>query len=61
MIFPKAMSCGTTSLTVLTGMANPMPALPPLGEKMAVLTPTSCPSELSNGPPELPGLIAASV
>ena len=30
--FPRAMSCGTSRLTVSTGTAKPMPALAPLGE-----------------------------
>ncbi len=44
-------------------MANPtldeIPA--PVGSKMAVLMPTSRPLESRRGPPELPGLMAASV
>ncbi len=35
--------------------------LPPLREKIAVLMPTSRPSPSTSAPPELPGLIAASV
>ena len=34
---------------------------PPLFEKMEELTPTTSPSALTSGPPELPGLLAASV
>ncbi len=41
------------------GMAKPIPAL--RSPRMAVLTPMSCPSMLRSGPPELPGLIDASV
>ncbi len=37
-----------------------MPTEPPDGETMAVLTPTTWPSMLKIGPPELPGLIGAS-
>ena len=48
----------STCLTSSTGMAKPMPWAP---ARMATLTPTSSPSMLSSGPPELPGLIAASV
>ena len=33
----------------------------PLEEAMAVVTPMTFPSSPSSGPPELPGLIAASV
>ena len=36
------------------GMAKPMPTLPPEGEKIAVLTPTTLPLALKVGPPELP-------
>jgi hypothetical protein len=35
--------------------------LEPDGERIAVVTPISRPAESSNGPPELPGLIAVSV
>ena len=38
-----------------------MPIEPPLREKIAVLMPTSWPLMLISAPPELPGLIAASV
>ena len=58
---PARISSGTTRLTTSTGIAKPMPALAPEGETMAVLTPISRPAESSSGPPELPGLIAASV
>jgi hypothetical protein len=43
------------------GMAKPMPMLPPLGVNIAVLTPTTCPSPLNSGPPELPLLSGASI
>ena len=42
-------------------MAKPMPIEPPLREKIAVLMPTSCPFMSTSAPPELPGLMAASV
>ena len=42
-------------------MAKPMPMEPPLREKMAVLMPISSPDMLISAPPELPGLMAASV
>ena len=54
-------SCGTTRFTISIGIANPMPAFDPDGEMIAVLTPTTRPLESSRGPPELPGLTAASV
>ena len=47
--------------TVSTGIAKPMPAEAPEPEMIALLTPISLPALSSNGPPELPGLIAASV
>ena len=44
----------------LIGMANPIPSTPSL-EILELLMPISSPSASSNAPPELPGLIAASV
>ena len=38
-----------------------MPTLPPERERMALLMPTTSPDMLTSGPPELPGLMAASV
>mmetsp|Transcript_9361 Transcript_9361/g.24034 ORF Transcript_9361/g.24034 Transcript_9361/m.24034 type:complete len:268 (+) Transcript_9361:2227-3030(+) len=58
---PYRMSWLTTCRTVSAGTAKPMPELAPEGERMAVLTPTSRPDESSRGPPEFPGLMAASV
>jgi hypothetical protein len=46
---------------VLDGMANPIPANSPVEEKIAVFIPTTSPLRFNNGPPELPGLIGASV
>ena len=46
---------------MLAGMAKPMPTEPPDCEKMAVLMPTSRPCRSTSAPPELPGLMAASV
>jgi hypothetical protein len=46
------------------GMAKPRPIDPPSPIpmlRMAVLIPTTAPVESTSGPPELPGLIAASV
>ena len=53
----------TKPRTVSMGMANPTPELAPLpvGSAMAVLMPTRRPRESSSTPPELPGLMAASV
>src|SRR5260370_484562 len=38
-----------------------MPTFPPLRERMALLMPTTSPDMFTSGPPELPGLMAASV
>ncbi len=43
------------------GIAKPSPSLPPLREKIEELTPMTSPSAFTSGPPELPGLIEASV
>ena len=45
----------------LDGMAKPMPMLPPERERMAELIPMRRPSMSTRAPPELPGLIEASV
>ena len=42
-------------------MAKPMPTLPPEGVKIIELMPTSSPRRFTSAPPELPGLIEASV
>lgn len=59
--WPYAMSWGTAFRTVSMGMANPTPTDVPVAVKMAVLTPITRPRESSSGPPELPGLMLASV
>ena len=43
------------------GIAKPMPMLPPERDRIAELTPISSPRRLTSAPPELPGLIEASV
>ena len=48
-----------TRRAVSIGIAKPMPLAP--WPQIAVLMPMSRPSALSSGPPELPGLIEASV
>src|SRR4051794_35281413 len=58
---PCATICSTTFRAMLIGTAKPIPTLPPLCEKMAVLIPISRPSSVTSVPPELPGLIDASV
>ena len=53
---------GTTWRTVFDGTAKPTPTLPPPpAVRIALVTPMTRPIESSSGPPELPGLIAASV
>ena len=47
-------NCATTAVTVVAGMANPMPTDPPDGEKMAVLTPMTRPFMPKVGPPNAP-------
>ena len=46
---------------MFTGTAKPMPWEPPVCEKIAVLMPMSAPRASTRAPPELPGLIGASV
>ena len=65
---PLSSSCSTVRRTWLIGIAKPTPMLPdsplstpPLTVAMAELTPMTSPWRLTSGPPELPGLIAASV
>ena len=58
---PSSLSWSTTFCTTSPAMAKPMPTLPPDGEKIAVLTPTTSPSVLKVGPPELPWLTGASI
>ena len=58
---PPSLICGTTNLTVETGTAKPTPAFAPLPVLICELTPITRPLPSSSGPPELPGLIAASV
>jgi hypothetical protein len=58
---PNSSSWSMTERAMLEGMAKPMPMLPPPRERMAEFTPTSSPRRLTSAPPELPGLIEASV
>ena len=58
---PPPLAEATTTRTMLEGMAKPMPFEPPEREKIAVLMPTSRPVRSTSAPPELPGLMAASV
>ena len=55
-------SCGSSVFTVLIGIAKPILMLPPLlAPRIPALIPTTSPRAFNNGPPELPGLIDASV
>jgi hypothetical protein len=65
---PSAMISSATRLARFEGMAKPTPIEPdwvpapePPALAIATLTPMSSPCELTSAPPELPGLIAASV
>ena len=55
---PWRTSSPSTKLAVLAATAKQMPCAPMI---TAVLMPTTSPREDTNGPPELPGLSAASV
>src|SRR4030095_11716145 len=46
---------------MFTRIEKPIPTLPPVRERIALLMPTPPPSWFTSGPPALPGLIAASV
>ena len=56
--FPVCFSWGRICFTTFTGMAKPMVFAPLM---MAAFTPTTSPFMLKSGPPELPGLMDASV
>ena len=56
--FSPATACSMIGRAMSIGMAKPIPLLP---DAIAVLMPMTLPSASSSGPPELPGLIAASV
>ncbi len=60
---PLAISCWISERAVSIGIAKPMPTLPLPPPPVAIweLIPITSPSALISGPPELPGLIAASV
>ena len=68
MAVPDLMSCLATLSASLTGMAKPMPMLPEppsllerLMVAMELVIPMTCPFSSKRGPPELPGLMAASI
>ena len=58
---PSVTRSFSTAFAVLIGIANPIPALCPTFEAIIVLMPITSPCQFSSGPPEFPGLIAASV
>ena len=60
-VVPNSRNCPSTFLAMLEGIENPMPMLPPDGDRIAVLMPMTAPSISNSGPPELPRLIGASV
>ena len=59
--FPASRSWVRIGLARSIGMAKPTPWNPPLRVAMALAIPMTSPRVLISGPPELPGLIAASV
>ena len=58
---PSSMRSSIIRLANLTGMAKPIPSFPPEREAIAEFIPTKVPFKSTRAPPELPGLIAASV
>ncbi len=58
---PWAISSFMIHRARLIGMLNPTPSLPPPLDAIELLIPITSPFMLTSGPPELPGLIAASV
>ena len=58
---PSAIREGITRRAMLTGTAMPTPEETPVLLMMLVLMPMTRPWRSSRGPPELPGLTAASV
>ncbi len=58
---PSVIRYGTILATVFDGIAKPTPANSPVSDEIALLTPITLPCISNRGPPEFPGLIAASV
>ena len=58
---PNSARSRATRMARSIGIAKPRPTKPPDWVRMNALTPTTSPSALTSGPPELPGLMAASV
>jgi len=58
---PNAVSWPVIATAKLVGIAKPIPTLPPDRERIAELIPIKRPSMSIKAPPELPGLMDASV
>ena len=58
---PSFTSCAMTFSPCVDGIAKPMPMLPPEGDTICELMPTSSPLVFTSAPPELPWLMGASV
>ena len=58
---PVLMSCSSTLRATSIGIAKDTPMKPPVRLKICELMPTTSPSMLNSGPPELPGFTATSV
>ena len=58
---PLSRNSATMRLAISLGTPKPIPTEPPVGETIAVFTAMTPPSRLKVGPPELPGLIGASI
>ncbi len=61
MASPPSRSAPSDRLTTSTGTAKPTPSPPPELVLICWLIPITLPAASTSGPPELPGLIAASV
>src|SRR5215471_7752236 len=59
--YPFSINIGTIFVIVLEGIANPIPENAFVPDNIAVFIPIISPFVSSNGPPELPGLMGASV
>ena len=60
-VLPNFFNCSIIGFAKFAGIEKPIPTLPPVGENIAVFIPSTPPSRLKSGPPELPLLIEASV
>ena len=50
-----------TLRAMFAGIANPIPMLPPDGDRICELIPMSSPAVFTSAPPEFPWLMGASV